>query len=120
PRGRGRPQAARLLGRGRAARGRGREGGAGSRASAQSGEAPMSRRDAVLDQAQRAVYDVIVIGGGITGSGIVRDAAMRGLRCLLLEKGDFASGTSSRSGKLIHGGLRYLKYMHLSLVFEAC
>lgn len=54
-------------------------------------------------------WDVIVIGGGITGSGIMREAASRGLRCVLLEQRDFAWGTSSRSGKLVHGGLRYLK-----------
>ncbi|SFH04654.1 glycerol-3-phosphate dehydrogenase [Desulfotomaculum arcticum] len=54
-------------------------------------------------------WDVIVIGGGITGAGVLREAAGRGLRCLLLEQRDFAWGTSSRSGKLVHGGLRYLK-----------
>lgn len=66
------------------------------------------------------IWDVVVIGGGITGSGIVRDIALRGLNSLLLEKNDFASGTSSKSGKLIHGGLRYLKYFQLKLVFESC
>lgn len=65
-------------------------------------------------------FDLIVVGGGITGSAIVRDAAARGLTCLLLDKGDFACGTSSKSGKLIHGGLRYLKYFHLGLVYESC
>jgi glycerol-3-phosphate dehydrogenase len=64
--------------------------------------------------------DVLVIGGGITGSGILRDCAQRGLSCVLLEKGDFSSGTSSKSGKLIHGGLRYLKNLQLSLVWESC
>ena len=54
-------------------------------------------------------YDLIVVGGGITGAGIALDASSRGLKVLLLEKGDFASGTSSKSTKLIHGGLRYLK-----------
>lgn len=63
-------------------------------------------------------YDLIVIGGGITGAGILLDASSRGLKTLLLEKGDFASGTSSRSTKLIHGGLRYLKQFDLSLVRE--
>ena len=63
-------------------------------------------------------YDLIVIGGGITGGGIALDAASRGLKVLLLEKGDFASGTSSKSTKLIHGGLRYLKQFDFWLVKE--
>ncbi len=65
-------------------------------------------------------YDLIVIGGGITGSGVLRDAALRGLHTLLVEKGDFASGTSSKSGKLVHGGLRYLQEAHLKMVFDSC
>ena len=63
--------------------------------------------------------DVIVIGGGITGAGIVRDAARRGLRVALFEQNDIAYGTSSRSSKLIHGGLRYLEEYEFSLVFES-
>jgi glycerol-3-phosphate dehydrogenase len=63
-------------------------------------------------------YDLLVIGGGITGAGIALDAASRGLRIALLEKNDFASGTSSRSTKLIHGGLRYLKQLEFGLVKE--
>jgi glycerol-3-phosphate dehydrogenase len=63
-------------------------------------------------------FDVIVIGGGITGAGIAVDAAKRGLKVVLFEKGDFASGTSSRSTKLIHGGLRYLKQLEIGLVRE--
>ena len=63
-------------------------------------------------------YDLIVIGGGITGAGISLDAAARGIRTLLLEKGDFASGTSGKSTKLIHGGLRYLKQFDFWLVRE--
>lgn len=66
-----------------------------------------------------AVYDVIVIGGGITGAGAARDAALRGLSCLLLEKGDFASGVSSKSTRLIHGGLRYFANFEFDLVAEA-
>ncbi len=65
-------------------------------------------------------FDLIVVGGGITGCGVLLDAAQRGLRVLLLEKGDIASGTSSRSSKLIHGGLRYLKQMRLHLTRAAC
>jgi glycerol-3-phosphate dehydrogenase len=64
-------------------------------------------------------FDVLVIGGGITGCGIARDAALRGLSVALVEKSDFASGTSSRSSRLIHGGVRYLEHGHLHLVFES-
>ncbi|HEX3759450.1 MAG TPA: glycerol-3-phosphate dehydrogenase [Kofleriaceae bacterium] len=64
-------------------------------------------------------YDVAVIGGGITGVGIARDAALRGLKVALFEKGDYASGTSSKSSKLIHGGLRYLEHGEIGLVFES-
>ena len=56
------------------------------------------------------IYDVLIIGGGITGAGIARDAAMRGMSVCLLEKCDFASGTSSKSSKLIHGGTPYFKH----------
>lgn len=63
-------------------------------------------------------FDLVVIGGGITGAGIALDAASRGLKTVLFEKGDFASGTSSRSTKLIHGGLRYLKQLEIGLVRE--
>ncbi len=63
--------------------------------------------------------DVLIIGGGINGAGIARDAAKRGLRTALVEMGDLASGTSSRSSKLVHGGLRYLEQFEFSLVFEA-
>lgn len=63
-------------------------------------------------------YDLVVIGGGITGAGIALDAALRGLRVALVEKHDFAFGTSSRSTKLIHGGLRYLKQLEFGLVKE--
>lgn len=64
-------------------------------------------------------FDVLVIGGGITGSGIARDAALRGLKTALVERDDFASGTSSRSSRLVHGGVRYLEHGYLHLVFEA-
>ena len=64
-------------------------------------------------------FDLLVIGGGITGCGIARDAALRGLNVALVEKDDFASGTSSRSSRLIHGGVRYLEHGHLRLVFES-
>ncbi len=63
--------------------------------------------------------DLLIIGGGITGAGIARDAAMRGLRTVLLEQGDLGAGTSSRSSRLVHGGLRYLEQGRLRLVLEA-
>jgi len=64
-------------------------------------------------------WDLIIVGGGITGAGILALAARCGLRTLLLEKADFASGTSSRSSKMVHGGLRYLKKMHIKLTWES-
>ena len=65
------------------------------------------------------LVDLVIIGGGVNGAGIARDAAGRGLKVLLCEKGDLAEGTSSRSGKLVHGGLRYLEYYEFRLVREA-
>ncbi len=65
-------------------------------------------------------FDLLVIGGGITGAGILHNAALRGLSVALVERGDFASGTSSRSSKLIHGGLRYLRRMQLRITRTAC
>ena len=70
-------------------------------------------------ESDQAPLDLVVIGGGVNGAGIARDAAGRGLRVLLCEKGDLGEGTSSRSGKLIHGGLRYLEYYEFRLVREA-
>src|SRR5947209_11769253 len=64
-------------------------------------------------------FDVLVIGGGITGAGVALDAASRGLRTALVERDDFASGTSSKSSKLVHGGLRYLQQGDVRLVYEA-
>ncbi len=65
------------------------------------------------------IFDVVVVGGGVTGAGIARDAALRGLRVALIERRDFAAGTSSRSSKLIHGGLRYLQQGDVGLVRES-
>ena len=79
----------------------------------------MTPRAALLARLGAMRYDVLVIGGGIVGAGIARDAAMRGLRVALIEQGDFASGTSSKTSKLIHGGLRYLEHGHVRLVFES-
>lgn len=70
-------------------------------------------------QGKDQLFDIIIIGGGITGAGVARDAALRGLTCLLLEKGDFASGVTSKSTRLIHGGLRYLANFEIDLVAES-
>src|SRR5690348_7267877 len=82
-------------------------------------ESPADIRRRQLEILGREEFDLLVVGGGITGCGIARDAALRGLRVALVEKDDFASGTSSRSSRLIHGGLRYLEHGFLHLVFEA-
>jgi len=76
-------------------------------------------RNTIIHKLQNTEYDVLIIGGGITGAGIAREAAMRGLKVGLVEKQDFAAGTSSRSSKLAHGGLRYLAYGELALVKDA-
>src|SRR5262249_861052 len=64
-------------------------------------------------------FDLLVLGGGITGAGVALDAVTRGLRVALIDKADFASGTSSVSSKLVHGGLRYLEHGDFRLVYEA-
>ena len=73
-----------------------------------------------LERMTQETFDLLVIGGGITGVAVARDAAQRGFHTALVEKGDFGSGTSSRSSRLIHGGIRYLEYMQLGLVFQCC
>src|SRR3954462_6836924 len=82
-------------------------------------ESPADIRRRQLEALGREEFDLLVVGGGITGCGIARDAALRGLRTALVEKNDFASGTSSRSSRLVHGGVRYLEHGNLHLVFEA-
>lgn len=77
-----------------------------------------TQRQILFEQLKSQNFDLLVIGGGITGAGIALDAATRGLKVALVEKGDFASGTSSKSTKLIHGGLRYLKQFELKVVHE--
>ena len=76
-----------------------------------------ARRDQ-LRRLQDREFDLLVLGGGVTGVGVARDAALRGLSVALVEKGDLGSGTSQTSSKLIHGGLRYLEQMEFGLVFE--
>jgi len=73
-----------------------------------------------LHEIEERIFDVAIIGGGVTGAAAAREAALRGLSVALVEKGDFASGTSSRSTKLLHGGLRYLESHEFKLVREAC
>src|SRR5580698_7677827 len=78
---------------------------------------PFRRADALRRLADET-FDVLVIGGGVTGAGVALDAASRGLKTALVEKSDFASGTSSKSSKMVHGGLRYLQQREIRLVYE--
>src|SRR6266571_2270029 len=84
-------------------------------------ETPFSHRSRVeaLESMAAEPVDVLVIGGGVTGAGIARDAALRGFRTALVDKGDFGSGTSSHSSRLVHGGIRYLEQFDFRLVLEA-
>jgi len=75
-------------------------------------------RDAQVNKMSQQEYDLIVIGGGITGAGIALDAVTRGMKVAVVEMQDFAGGTSSRSTKLVHGGLRYLKQFEVKMVAE--
>src|SRR5271166_5364227 len=79
----------------------------------------MIPRQRALEALQGERFDLIVVGGGITGAGVALDAASRGYSVAVVEKADFSSGTSSRSSKLVHGGLRYLQNFDLGLVREA-
>ena len=83
------------------------------------GHGRLSSQRATLAQLAAEPADILVIGGGITGAGVARDAAMRGLRVVLVDQSDLGSGTSSRSSRLVHGGLRYLETGDLRLVLEA-
>ena len=76
-------------------------------------------RNNQLENIQNSIFDLVIIGGGITGAGIALEASSRGLKVCLIEKNDFASGTSNKSTKLIHGGLRYLKQFEIGLVHES-
>ncbi|HEX6574999.1 MAG TPA: glycerol-3-phosphate dehydrogenase/oxidase [Gemmatimonadaceae bacterium] len=76
----------------------------------------MARTFAALES---GIFDVLIVGGGITGAGVARDAAMRGMRVALVEKSDWASGTSSKSSRLVHGGIRYLEHGDIALVRES-
>ncbi len=78
-----------------------------------------SGREGAIEEMTSTAYDLLVVGGGITGAGVARDAALRGLRVALVEAGDLAGGTSGRTSKLIHGGLRYLRQGHVRMVWQA-
>jgi len=80
---------------------------------------PLQRRRADLAKLVGETWDVLIVGGGIVGAGALLDAVSRGMRAVLIEQDDFAAGTSSRSSRLIHGGLRYLEQLHFGLVREA-
>ena len=80
---------------------------------------PAKRTEALAQMSSGEPLDILVVGGGVTGAGIVLDAVTRGLRVGIVEAQDWGSGTSSRSSKLVHGGLRYLQQLDFKLVFEA-
>ena len=86
---------------------------------AASGRLGPEERARALVRLTQDEFDVIVVGGGVTGAGAALDAATRGLTVALLEARDLASGTSSRSGKVFHGGLRYLEQLNVALVKQA-
>ncbi|MBI1871103.1 MAG: glycerol-3-phosphate dehydrogenase [Chlamydiae bacterium] len=79
----------------------------------------MNSKPRELSHLKTTLFDLLIIGGGINGAGIARDGALRGFKVCLIEKGDFASGTSSKTSKLVHGGLRYLEHGDFKLVYEA-
>jgi glycerol-3-phosphate dehydrogenase len=76
-------------------------------------------RESNLNALEEEPFDILIVGAGITGAGVAREAALRGMRVALVEREDFASGTSSRSSRLVHGGIRYLEHGELHLVYEA-
>ena len=76
------------------------------------------KRNEIVTKMQETEFDLLVIGGGITGAGIALDATSRGMKTALLEMQDFAAGTSSRSSKMVHGGLRYLKKYEIKIVAQ--
>lgn len=80
---------------------------------------PLWSRDQAIERLTTEAFDVIVVGGGVTGAGVARDAALRGLRTALVEAADWAEGTSSRTTKFAHGGLRYLESLDVALVRQA-
>src|SRR5437764_13130860 len=81
---------------------------------------PEAARAALVERLKTESFDLVVIGGGITGAGIARDAALRGFKAALLERQDFAGGTSGKSARLVHGGLRYVETREFGVVLRAC
>src|SRR2546422_2093842 len=81
---------------------------------------PIQTRSAAVERLRTELFDLVVIGGGITGAGIARDAALRGFKTALLERQDFAGGTSGKSARLVHGGLRYVETLEFAVVIRAC
>src|ERR1700720_236803 len=100
----------------RAARSRERPGADPRPAGTLSRVVPRFDRTEAVGRLADEAFDVLVVGGGITGAGCALDAASRGLRTALVERADFASGTSSKSSKLVHGGIRYLQQREFGLV----
>jgi glycerol-3-phosphate dehydrogenase len=90
-----------------------------SRGSSEIASAGTFDRSESLRRLREETFDVLVVGGGVTGAGVALDAASRGLRTALVERGDFAAGTSSKSSKLVHGGIRYLAQREIRLVYES-
>src|SRR6202790_3901778 len=90
----------------------------GSEAASPARMGPLKREES-WQRLGKETFDLVVIGGGVVGAGTALDAATRGLRVALVEARDLASGTSSRSSKLFHGGLRYLEQLEFGLVYEA-
>src|SRR6478735_1746768 len=88
-------------------------------ASPPAADGPIARRQADLERLAAGPWDLVIVGGGIVGAGALLDAASRGLKVALVEQDDIAAGTSSRSSRLIHGGLRYLRQLDVRLVREA-
>src|SRR5262249_1687067 len=81
---------------------------------------PTQERAARIEEMRAEHYDLVVIGGGVTGAGIARDAALRGFKVALVERQDFASGASGNSARLVHGGLRYLETLEFGVVLRCC
>ena len=77
------------------------------------------KRDGIFRKIKTENWDLVIIGGGITGAGILREAVRRNIKTLLVEQRDFAWGSSSRSGQLVHGGLRYLKQGDVKLTYQS-
>ena len=79
----------------------------------------MKKLKSPLKDLEQSVFDVIIVGGGIVGAGIYRDLSIHNIKCLIIDKKDFASQTSQRSSKMLHGGIRYMETLNFGLVTEA-